>query len=121
MSQGEGNQFLRQLLPDTVQGNVKNVQGWRGGAERGFLAEYPDLVHMLSKELAEGNESLVEWTRKVLTHNLSISVLGQRVGLLVPITYRHLKKDATKEEMRKAHLLGWGVEILRASTQVGID
>ena len=41
------------------------LQGWRGGAERGFLAEYPDLVHMLSRELAEGNESLVEWSRKV--------------------------------------------------------
>jgi len=23
--------------PDTVVGNVKNVQGWRSGAERGFL------------------------------------------------------------------------------------
>ena len=56
---------------------------------------------------------------QVLTHNLSISVLGQRVGLLVPITYRHLRgKDAPKEEMRRAHLLGWGVELLRASTQV---
>ena len=75
---------------------------------------------MLSRDLAEGNESLVEWSRKVLTHNLSISVLGQRVGLLVPITYRHLRgKDAPKEEMRRAHLLGWGVELLRASTQVG--
>ena len=42
------------------------IQGWRGGAERGFLAEYPDLVHMLSRELAEGNESLVEWSRKEL-------------------------------------------------------
>ena len=111
--------FLRKLLPDTVITNVKNVQGWRGGAERGFLAEYPDLVHMLSRDLAEGNESLVEWSRKVLTHNLSISVLGQRVGLLVPITYRHLRgKEAPKEEMRRAHLLGWGVELLRASTQV---
>ena len=57
--------FLRKLLPDTVITNVKNVQGWRGGAERGFLAEYPDLVHMLSRDLAEGNESLVEWSRKV--------------------------------------------------------
>ena len=46
-------------------------------------------------------------------------MLGQRVGLLVPITYRHLRgKDAPKEEMRRAHLLGWGVELLRASTQV---
>ena len=58
----------------------------------------------------------------MLTHNLSISVLNQRVGLLVPITYRHLRqgKEAqpTKEEMRRAHLLGWGVELLRASTQV---
>ena len=105
---------MRQLLPDTVQSNVKNVRG----AERGFLAEYPDLIHMLSRDLAEGNEGLTEWTRKVLTHNLSGSVLGQRVGLLVPITYKQLRKDADREEMRKAHLLGWGVELLRASTQV---
>jgi hypothetical protein len=70
-----GPRFLRKLLPDTVQHNVKNVQGWRGGAERGFLAEYPDLVHLLSVGLAEGNDSLVEWTRKV--HILAMETLSE--------------------------------------------
>jgi hypothetical protein len=30
------NPYLRSSLPSTVSGNVKNVQGWKGGASRGF-------------------------------------------------------------------------------------
>lgn len=37
-------------LPKTVAGNVKNVIGWRGGAERGFLAAYSDCIHVIRTE-----------------------------------------------------------------------
>jgi hypothetical protein len=45
---------------------------------------------------------------------LSSDVLGQRYGILVPITYRQLQPKATKEEMQLAHILGWCVELVRA-------
>ncbi len=44
---------------------------------------------------------------KVLAHNLSPSTLGsKRYGVLVPLTYKQLVPDATKEQMDKAHILG---------------
>jgi len=48
---------------------------------------------------------------------LSTNVLGRKqYGILVPITYRQLLTESpTKEQMNKAHLLGWGVELVRAS------
>lgn len=55
---------------------------------------------------------------QVLTHNLSLSVLGERFGLLVPITYRQLNPEASREQMKLSHLLGWGVEMVRASDVV---
>jgi len=45
----EGIQDGRSILnpmPTTVAGNVKNVVGWRGGAERGFLSVYSDCIHV---------------------------------------------------------------------------
>lgn len=74
--------------PLTVRGNVKNVQGWRGGAERGFLAAYPDCIHVLTQEGTMDIPDMARWYRKVLTHNLATNVLKQRYGILVPITYR---------------------------------
>ncbi len=49
----------------TVQKNVKNVVGWRGAAERGFLAVYPDLIQTLSKEGSNANQHLGSWYTKV--------------------------------------------------------
>ena len=37
-------------MPKTVAGNVKNVVGWRGGAERGFLSVYSDCIHVIRTE-----------------------------------------------------------------------
>jgi len=106
-----------QAIPETVRSNVKNVTGWRGGAERGFLAAYPDCVHSLLKY---SHPKLRGWNTQVLTYNLSSSVVGPRFGMLVPITYYHLglKKG---EEMDKAHILGWCVELIRASRIVVDD
>lgn len=110
--------------PDTVIGNVKNVQGWRSGAERGFLGSYTDIIHQIcsSQQFPE----LSEWYTKVLAQNLSSSVLGKRrFGLLVPIAYFQLK-DANKqrpsrEEMVPIHALGWAVELVRAAQSVTSD
>ena len=82
--------------PRTVKGNVKNVVGWRGGAERGFLAAYPDCIHVLTKEGTADIPDISKWYRKVLTHNLSTNVLKQRYGILVPITFKQLNPGATK-------------------------
>ncbi len=48
-----GNQDGKSILnalPQTVSGNVKNVTGWRGGAERGFLSVYSDCIHVIRTE-----------------------------------------------------------------------
>ena len=59
----EGN--VKDLPPTTVQGNVKNVVGWRGGAERGFLATYPNCIHVLTQEVTKEAPSMATWYRKV--------------------------------------------------------
>ena len=33
--------------PSTVAANVKNVQGFKGAALRGFLGIYPDTIHQI--------------------------------------------------------------------------
>ena len=114
--------------------NVKNVQGYNRGAERGFTAIYPDCIHVLTNSVSV--PELATWFRKVkykkivgyffiifiyiyflytytfcnsyqvLTHNLSLKTLNQRYGILVPITYKQLHPNASKEEMNQAHILG---------------
>ena len=42
-------------------------------------------------------------------------MVGQRAGILVPITYKQLRPRASREEMKQAHVLGWVVELVRAS------
>ena len=109
------------FAPKTVSSNVKNMQGWRGGAERGFLAAYPDCIHVLTEEGTRDIPEIAKWYRKVLTHNMSSSVLNQRYGLLVAITYRQLHPGATKEDMNLAHVLGWCVEMIRGAAIVTTD
>jgi hypothetical protein len=58
---------------------------------------------------------------QVLTHNLSSGVLGQRFGLLVPLAFRQLRPGADRDQMRLAHVLGWGVELARAANAVTCD
>ena len=111
-----GNSYEK--LPKTIKGNVKSVQGWRGGAERGFLASYPDCIHVLTQEGTQDIPEVSRWYTKVLTYNLSQSVLKQRYGILVPITYKQLKPTASKDEMKLAHVLGWSVEMIRAAAIV---
>jgi len=110
--------------PDTVVANVKNVQGWRSGAERGFLGCYTDIIHQVGSN--QQFPELTMWYTKVLTQNLTSSVLGKRrFGLLVPIAYFQLKdaksQRPAREEMKSVHALGWSVELLRASQFVTSD
>jgi len=103
-------------IPDTVRHNVKNVTGFRGGAERGFLATYPDCIHTL---LEHTHPDLKTWNTQVLTYNLSSDVVGPRFGMLVPITYYHL--GSNRDDMTLAQVLGWCVELVRASRVVVDD
>ena len=69
MPRGE-NPFVKTSLPETVSRNVKNVQGWRGAALRGFRSNYPDVVHVLTADVASGtwrfdNDAMGHWFRKV--------------------------------------------------------
>ena len=48
---------------ESVVGNVKNVQGWRGGAERGFLGSYTDIIHQICSN--QQFPELSEWYTKV--------------------------------------------------------
>ena len=56
----------KEVPPTTVQANVKNVVGWRGGAERGFLATYPNCIHVLTQEVTAEAPSMATWYRKVI-------------------------------------------------------
>jgi len=111
---------LMKNLPKTVTSNVKSIQGWRGGAERGFRAAYTDCIHVLTREATsfdtQENPDLADWYRKILTHNLSQKNNKQRYGILVPITYKQLCPTASREDMDKAHVLGWCVEMIRAAS-----
>ena len=114
--------FLK-AIPDTVRHNVKNVTGFRGGAERGFLATYPDCIHTLLEhthpdlktwntqvsaitmhfDLSEMCNLFREWlSLQVLTYNLSSDVVGPRFGMLVPITYYHL--GSNRDDMTLAQV-----------------
>lgn len=109
---------------ESVVGNVKNVQGWRGGAERGFLGSYTDIIHQICSN--QQFPELSEWYTKVLTQNLSSSVLGKRrFGLLVPISYFQLKNASSqkphRDEMKPIHALAWAVELVRAAQAVTSD
>ena len=43
----------------------------------------------------------------MLTHNLSDKKLGgKRFGLIVPMAYKRFNREATKEDMDRAHVLG---------------
>lgn len=112
------NDLLKQNNRAGVIENVKNVQGWHRGAERGFTAIYPDTIHILTNAVMKDVPDLGIWFRKVLTHNLSKSVVGQRYGILVPITYKQLCPNASKDQMNLAHSLGWCVELCRAAAIV---
>jgi len=111
----------REVPPSTVQANVKNVVGWRGGAERGFLATYPNCIHVLTHEVTAESPSMATWYRKVLTKNLKSDIIKTRYGILVPITYKQLNPSASREEMEYAHVLGWCVELIRAAAIVTTD
>lgn len=111
--------YTESTTPSTVKGNVKNVAGWKGAVERGFNATYADCIHRISENVPT---ELVPWQTKVLTQNLSLSVLGQRFGILVPITYyQTMPTKPTREQMTLAHVLGWSVELLRAADIVTND
>ena len=49
--------------PSTVAANVKNVQGFKGAALRGFLGIYPDTIHQIidkGSPIRQGNK-ILEW------------------------------------------------------------
>ena len=48
--------------PSTVKGNVKNVGGSKGAAERGFNAAYADCIHRVIENVPS---ELAQWQTKV--------------------------------------------------------
>ena len=56
---------LQKNKHSTVIENVKNVQGWHKGAERGFTAIYPDTIHVLTDAVKKDVPDLAIWFRKV--------------------------------------------------------
>ena len=48
--------------PSTVRGNVKNVGGSKGAAERGFNAAYADCIHRVIENVPS---ELAQWQTKV--------------------------------------------------------
>ena len=81
---------------------------------------FTDCIHVLTREATsfdtQENPDLADWYRKILTHNLSQKNNKQRYGILVPITYKQLCPTASREDMDKAHVLGWCVEMIRAAS-----
>ena len=54
--------------------NVKNVQGYNRGAERGFTAIYPDCIHVLTNSVSV--PELATWFRKVKYKKIEIFFLS---------------------------------------------
>jgi len=106
------NQKSAVARPVTVQHNLKFKQ--HDDLEKSFLHFYPDLIHILSQDIAGKSPSLANDVTKLLTSNLSTQVIGKRYGLLVPRSYKELGGD--KEE--EAIVLGWGVELMRAANNL---
>ena len=73
-------------LPATVTGNVKNVQGWRSGAERGFLGSYTGRFKYYSFPCSE------------TTYNILILLSFGSVIFYLPcfLFYRHYSSDMFK-------------------------
>lgn len=69
-------------LPQTVTGNVKNVVGWRGGAERGFLAAYPDCIHILTENVTKEIPTTSQWYLKVRRSVLKVIRASTWVNML---------------------------------------
>ena len=67
------NQLDRYSTPETVKANVKNVIGWKGGAERGFMAAYPDCIHCLMEDT---HPELVAWNTQVKIYYFCTSPLS---------------------------------------------
>ena len=56
---------------DSVVKNVKNVQGFQRGAERGFTSVYTDCIHVLTAAVGKDVPDLAIWFRKVNTRDWS--------------------------------------------------
>ena len=52
--------------------------------ETDFRHFYPDLVHLLAREVGGNTPGLANQFTRVLTHSLSEAVIGKRYGLMVP-------------------------------------
>ena len=100
-------------MPQTVTNNVKNVVGWRGGAERGFLAAYPDCIHVLTQNVTKEIPTTASWYLKVIRMNGKIFL-----GLMKPnsstceTSIRHFftiypKGFDTQLELHCAHTTLW--------------
>jgi len=77
---------------------------------------YPDIVHFLTKDnLGHGTAQASTFT-KLLTRNMSTTVLGRRYGLLVPRTFLEMGGD--QQLVERAMVLGWAVEVHRASVNI---
>jgi len=108
------NAAVNQTQPSTVRNNLKFSQ--YDAIERDFRHFYPDLIHLLSKDVGGSTPGLSTEFTKVLTHNLSEAVIGKRYGLMVPRSFKELGGDPTSSEL--ANVLGWAVELTRASSNL---
>ena len=46
-----------------------------------------------------------------------LGVDGQRFGLIVPMAYKRFNREANKEDMDKAHVLGEGIQNCRKTIE----
>lgn len=87
---------------------------------RSFMAVFPDLV----RELTDTGRHLdvpevTKWYAKVLQYNVSGGKKNR--GLTVVMAYKILSKELTEENLRRAQMAGWCVEMLQAFYLVADD
>ncbi|CAL4077934.1 unnamed protein product, partial [Meganyctiphanes norvegica] len=94
--------------------------------KREFMAVFPDLVRDLteigsSSKADPGIASAQKWYAKVLQYN----VVGGKMtrGLAVPASFKLLatKEQNTPENIKKAYILGWCIELLQSFFLVADD
>ena len=113
-SQSSVQDAPNQAKPLTVKNNLKFSR--YDPLERDFRNFYPDLIHLLSREIGGSTPGLSIQFTKVLTHNLSEAVIGKRYGLMVPRSFKELGGESSLSEL--ATVLGWAVELTRASANI---
>jgi len=90
--------------------------------QRDFVSIFPDVVRdLLQQETLKDVPDALKWLSKVMQYNVRGGKMNR--GLAVGMSYKLLAKpeDLTKDNIRRAHVLGWCIEMLQSYFLISDD